>query len=432
MVSQFTDVQGTITGYKYRKDGWVPEQPPKKTWWEPGSTRQLFGLHLWVELGCPVDIDLVLCEGETDAMAVYQNTGQLTFALSGKPSDDLWDEWVETFAKICGVKGTLYCAFDADREGDQYTLAITRKYKGQKLSLVLPPNTKDVCQLFYEHPDVTLEWEPLPRVPSYIKKPKAVNKEIMEAGSMFTDALSCGFPRLDYLGLEYYPTSFGMITAGSKAGKSSLAIQLVVNYIKMHKRRVLFLPLEMPPQETQQRLGACILGVDPQATTTEALCKATEEFEPYLLWVDRGGGVTEDDLEQWYELMENLGISLFVIDPIQAATVCSVLDGDAATLKLDAFLYKLQELNRKHKVSCLVVTHSNDADASTRINANQLRGSRALVQVATCVVGVQRVDDGQSVVYTVAPERRFGRVGEVRMLYEHCQFAEITTKGHML
>lgn len=431
MVSQFVDTTGTVTGYKYRRDGWTPEQPPKKTWWEPGSVRQLFGLHLWVEQGCPSGTDLFICEGETDAMAVYQHTKALAFALSGKPSDDLWVDWVEIFHKVCGTEGTLYCCFDSDREGDQYTAEVSKRYKGKKLSLVLPSGVKDICQWYSEEGHPQLEWESLPKMPAFIKTPKVVNQEVKAMGNIFKDALSCGFPRLDYLGLGYYPGSFTMITAGSKAGKSSLTNQLVVQYIQLHKKKVMFLPLEMSVQETQQRLGACILGVNPQDVSIDELCQAADELDPYLLWIDRGGGVVIDELEQWYMLMENLGVSLFVIDPIQAATAQSTPDGDIATRSLDAFLYKLQELNHKYKVSCLVVTHSNDADSSIRINANQLRGSRALVQVATTVLGIQRLDEGQSVVYSVAPDRRFGRIGEVTMVYEKSQFGEVT-RGHMV
>ena len=72
IVAEFLDDNLEPVAYHYRKGGWIPEQGKKSTWWAEGSVRTLFGYHLWVEQGFPTNIDVALCEGETDAMALSQ------------------------------------------------------------------------------------------------------------------------------------------------------------------------------------------------------------------------------------------------------------------------------------------------------------------------------------------------------------------------
>lgn len=424
MVSRLVSPDGEVCGYKYRKGGWTPKQPPKETWWAPGSQRSLFGLHLWVNDNRPTNVDVFLTEGETDAMALDQALAGKPYvlALSGKPSAELWGEWLTLIAKITGDEGTLYTVFDADADGDAYTAHVSRHYPHKKKACVLPYGFKDIAEYLSVCEFDDLKWETLPKLPANVLSVSQVVKRTLSGGDIYHDAKSCGIPRLDYLGAEFYPGSMTVVTAGTKAGKSSLVGQMVNHYCGTLKEKALFVPLEMGVEETQQRLGANLLGVEPHTVSQRALCDAATVLDGNLLWVNHSGSVTYELLEDWYVLMDAVGISLLVIDPLQAAIAMAGDNADSATVHIDRMMYKLQELGKRYRKSLLAVSHSNDAMPDARINPSQLRGSRAIAQVATCLLGVQRLEDGLSKVYSLAPDRRFGRMGEASMLYESGQF----------
>ena len=95
-------------------------------------------------------------------------------------------------------------------------------------------------------------------------------------------------------------------------------------------------------------------------------------------------------------------------------------------------MYHLYGLLDKYEMSGLVVSHVNNADSSELITPNSLRGSRALAQIPTCVLGVQRTDDGSAKVYVVVVDRRLGIHGTVTMAYHNHRFTETSLKGEDL
>lgn len=427
---------GDIIGYKYRKGGWAPTQGKKDTWWATGSKRSLWGVHL-VSHGSKT-ANVYLCEGETDAMAMHQwlddtsSEPYYVFALAGKPSEELWGEWLSQISQLTGDEYSLHLCFDNDADGDEYTRYVDRHYQGKRCALQLG-DFKDVAEMLLEADYKTvLQWEPLPRIPPTIKSAKSVTQRMRDRGQAFEPGLPLGFRRLDSMCSGHYPGSFIMVTAGSKAGKSSFCNQLVVNAIKQHDMKVLFAPLEMTVDETQALLGACLMGVDPGEVDDIELIDAADSIADKLYWVEHMGRITEEHLDEWFHFMDSVGVKLFVVDPIQASTSSSD-EGVGATLQLDKLLYGISQRGIKYGISTLCVSHSNDAESSARISANQLRGSRALIQVPTTIMGVQRVDDGFSKVYLISPDRRSGKMGEVTLTYERHQFHEHTaTKEVML
>ncbi|UVD33222.1 DNA helicase/primase [Plectonema phage Pbo-yong3] len=431
MVAEFYDDDLSICGYHYRKGGWIPEQGKKATWWAEGSTRTMFGYHLWVEEGCPSDLDVVLCEGETDAMALSQVLpDHLCLALSGNPSQELWGEWLITLRSMCGENGKLHLAFDSDADGDKYTEYVDNHYSAARCQLDLK-GYKDAAEMLLD--GVTPTWEPLPKLPPDVISAIEVGEKLRKGGVAYVPGLSTGWSRLDHVVSGYYPGSLLMVAAPAKAGKSSFVNHCVVNYIQMHKQPVLYVPLEMTIEQVQPLLGGCILGQELEDADATEIFDAVDTIAPYLHWVTHYGRITPSDLDRWFKAAKMLGVKLVVIDPIQAATSQVSTDHESATVNLDGVMYYFAGQLLKHGMSGLVVSHVNTAEPEQRVSPDALRGSRGLAQIPTCVIGIQRIDAGVSKIYTLVVDRRLGRQGDINMEYSGHRFREhITRKEAML
>lgn len=418
-VYQYTD------GYKFRVGGWGNGEQ-KKCYWSSDSKRTLFGSHLW-GVDDYAGKTVYLCEGETDTMALYQLTnGAICLGLGGKPSEELWGEWLAALS-VCEH---LVLCFDNDVDGDSYLTYVDTHYRGKRSQLVIPPQYKDVAE-WCKATDYTCEIEltALPKIPSYIQTGTAVGARLRSGESLYQQGLPLGFNRLDELTRGWYPTAFVVIAAPTKAGKSSFANHLVVNYIQQHRLKVMFVTLEMTVEQTQMLLGACASGVDlTDSSNSEAVLDSIDTLTPYLYWISRTGeSITVEILHEWFAYASMLGVTLLVIDPIQAGTTSSAVDGAGATVALDRILYCIQDLTIKYGIAVLMVSHCNETDAEQRVTPNSPRGSRAIGQVATVVLGVQRLDDGISKVYTVVPDRWVGKVGDVDMEFTNRRYTEITS-----
>ncbi|UOL49094.1 DNA primase [Leptolyngbya phage Lbo240-yong1] len=426
IVAEFLDDNLEPVAYHYRKGGWIPEQGKKSTWWAEGSVRTLFGYHLWVEQGFPTNIDVALCEGETDAMALSQAMPDvLCLALAGNPSSELWGEWLTTISSMTGENGKLYLAFDADADGDKYTEYVDDHYTKTRCQLDLQ-GFKDVAEMLLEGCDP--KWVSLPKLPASIVSAVEVNAKLRTKGVAYEPGLSLGWTRVDHLTSGYYPGSLLMVAAPAKAGKSSFVGNCVVNFITLHKQPVMFVPLEMPIEQVQPLLGACILGEDLESADPNDVFDAVDSISPLLHWVRHYGRIMPEDIDKWFKAAKMLGVKLVVIDPIQAATAQGSLDHESATVNIDALMYHISGQLIRYEMSGLVVSHVNTAEPDQRVSPDALRGSRGLAQIPTCVLGLQRVDDGATKLYTLIVDRRLGRSGEVHLEYHGHRFKETMTK----
>lgn len=408
-------------GWKLRRYGWSPGQPPKEVSWVPGSVRDLFGSHL---VPPQATGDVWLYEGETDAMCGYQSgLPGYHLALGGQPTPEQWEEWLAYVRGIAGGGHTLHCCFDNDAPGEAYTSTVERLYRGEAETVRLPTGVKDVCDLYMQgHTLDGCDWEALPRMPGTLLTGDALLRHMSGAIDNTFDGLSTGSPRLDRLVGGYRPGSFWVVAGGAKNGKSAFVEWMTVQAIKLHGMRVMYIPLELTVAETMERLGACYVGKSFTRCPPETLRQAYTELSGSLLMEVNFGEFSRTVLEARLDLAAQMGVQLVVLDHITAA--CTSVDEGLTANALDAFAYSIKAKLNEHGLSAIVVTHINGAD-SDRATASNLRGSRGLAQVPTCVFGVMAVDDGVTEVYMVTRDRRQGiKSGKVQYDFENGQFTE--------
>lgn len=403
-------------GVKYRQYGWNDEQPKKIVSWAPGSKRSLFGIHLWDTTPTTV----YLTEGETDTMKIHQclsalgKDSYLVLGLGGKPSLELWGKWLSIIYEITG-DGTydLVTCFDNDIDGDAYRATVDELYQGPIKTLIVPPEYKDICEALdvVAFSDLELVGYQLPDDVIY---GEALSFTLDDATRNYE---STGYKLLDILVGGYCPGRLTVIAGPPKSGKSSFTCQLVVNYIRQYRKPVMFIPLELNIQDTLMMLAAIWAGIPLDVITPEALLAAADEIRPYLYMVKHFGYMDIDRLAGRLTVLKKKGIEFFVLDHITALAT-SFSEG-LTTQLIDAAISLIQSRLNEYGVAGIVVSHTNNS-AGDVLTPSSLRGSLALCQLPSVVLGVRRLEEGLSDVYTILPSRFVGKMGKVTFEYEGC------------
>ena len=389
-----TEVQrdGIAVGYHYRRDGWTAGRK-KETWWAKGSKRFLVGTHLVPDCASYFGekVRVYLSEGITDAMAIYQAVDKLTVSLcySGNPDKHLLTEWVDY---IKSIASEVYLCFDNDQAGRDYTTKFLSLWGTENVyGLLLPSGCKDACELLMSGGQ--LEFEPLPRLPSTIFSAA----QVIERAStrQITTALTTGITPLDTLIGGHSPGKFILITGITKQGKSEFVIDLAVRFIRSHSKPIMFFPLELTAYETLQRFPV--------------------DCHPYLYFVEHFGFTEASFIEENIRACPSLGIPLVVIDHVTAAGT-SFTEG-LQTSAIDALVYQLKALINELDLSLVGVSHTN-ASCTGIVEMSHLRGSAALVQVPSVVLGVRRLENGVMELRSVTPDRDTGKTGRINFLFE--------------
>ena len=422
---------GHIVGAHHRKGGWYEGQPPKKCWWSTGSKRSLFGIHLWDGFG----YDVYLCEGETDAMALYQTLTEcaiaekfLVLALAGGMSPALWESYSTTIKQVLGDGSTLTLCFDPDEAGETYLRQAQSYFLPDVTArkLIIPNGHKDVCEWISA---ASPTWEdfkfsPLPEIPPWLLTGTSVLSS-WEGKTLRPPALTTGFTQLDELVDGYRPGTFIMLAAGEKQGKSALSYELALQYLENHGK-VLFIPLEMSASDSLEILGASVMGVNHHDASEETIREGAAKLADRIYLIDQFGELKRSRLGEMLDLAPSLGVGLVVLDHITAASTS--IEGGLQTAELDSMLYLLKGKLNERKLACLCVTHVN-VSGNELVTSGVLRGSRGLGHVPTCVLGVRRIEDGLSEVYTITVDRSVGKTGRFFLDYKDGRFTEVHKKG---
>lgn len=411
VLHEFFDLQTTeLCGIKSRRGGWTAGK--KETKWLPNSKRSLFGSHLFEG----VTGDVYLFEGETDAMAMSQVVGAdgLCLAYSGKPSEPLLNQWIE-FLLIClGDNGRLFLCFDDDPDGKAYTLQMQTLWEGGELQqLMLPVGTKDAAQLLLD--GGVVEFKPLIfELPEFLLTGQEL---ITTDGNLGRNFLTTGHKELDFLIGGYAPGAITVLAGPTKSGKSSFTADLVVNFIRNHPGKVLFIPLELNVDQTMQFLAAASFGTHFSAMDEGDMVAERTVLSERILMARHFGFLPIDTLGVLLDCIPHTGVKLVVIDHITAAAT-SFNEG-LTTQLLDAMMSFIQSKLNRFRIPGIIVTHTNASGVGSEIlGPGALRGSQCLGQIASTLLGIRRLENGLSEVYTIAPSRSTGKMGRVTFEYD--------------
>lgn len=397
-----------LCGVKYREGGWTVGK--KKTWWDAGSQRSLFGSHLYEGESAPV----YLFEGETDAMAWSQlEPESLCLAYGGKPSPETLAEWQIYLATVSDGHSLTLC-FDMDEEGDKYTSEFLDTWQGAPLSyLHLPPDVKDAAQLLIE--GGTVDIRPLVyHPPDFILTGEALLSAGQHVGKSYTTS---GHKELDMLVGGYAPGKLFVVAGPPKSGKSSFVADLTAKFVANHTGRVLVIPLELSCTETMQILSAATLGKHITSVSDDELEAAEVQLAGRIVMARHFGFMPIDKLDAALKCIPRMGVKLVVLDHITAAAT-SFTEGLTVNL-LDAMISLIQARLNEYGIPGIVVTHTNaSGNHGEMMGVSSIRGSQSLAQLASTVLGIRRLESGLSEVYTIVPDRFVGRMGRVTFEFD--------------
>ena len=416
---EYQSLEGGTCGTKYRKGGWSLGK--KEVRWATGSTRSLFGCHLYEG----ENLDVYLFEGETDAMAMSQRVEGLCVAYGGNPPPELLTQWVAWIAKVSEGYQVHLC-FDNDVDGRNYQTQFLGEWHGSKVQVLqLPDGTKDAAQLLLEGGEPTFE-------PLVYKFPDCVlsGDQLKPQGPVVNTCLSTGHRDLDHYISGWSAGRIVVLAGPSKNGKSSFCCDLAVNYIRLHPGKVLFIPLELSVDETMRFLGAAYAGVHALEITDEALEQAQEKIREKLFMIRHFGHMDITLLETILDCIPHMGVELVVLDHISA--LCTSYTEGLTTALVDGAMSLLQAKLNKYGVAAIIVTHTNSSGSGNEILApSAIRGSQSIVQLASSVLGIRRLEDGLSEVYTISPDRYTGKMGRVQFKFDG-KFTQLNRKTSLL
>ena len=416
---EYQSLEGGVCGTKYRKGGWSLGK--KEVRWATGSTRSLFGCHLYEG----ENLDVYLFEGETDAMAMSQRVDGLCVAYGGSPPPELLTQWVAWISKVSEGYQVHLC-FDNDVDGRNYQTQFLGEWQGSKVQVLqLPEGTKDAAQLLLEGGEPTFE-------PLVYKLPPSLlhGDQLKPQGPVINTCLSTGHRDLDHYCGGYSPGKIIVLAGPSKHGKSSFCCDLTVNYITLHPGNVLYIPLELSVDETMRFLGAAKAGVHALDITDEALEQAQEGLRGRLYMMKHFGEIKVDTLEEILDCIPHIGVTLVVLDHITAAAT-SYTEGLTTNL-IDGMMSLIQAKMNKYGVAAIVVTHTNASGSGGDIlTPATIRGSQSIVQLASSILGIRRLEDGLTEVYTMAPDRYSGKMGRVQFKFDG-KFTQLNRKTSLL
>lgn len=370
-----------LVGWRIRAGGWAdPHQKTVK--FTRGSKRWLIGTQLWDG----TDTDLYIFEGETDMLRFAQDNPGLGLSIcyGGTPPKD-FQPWLDCIHSMVGDKN-IYLGFDEDEQGEEFTRNFEDAHGYTNLyRLRFPDGAKDYCEAG------TFSVEKLPTRPPGL----FTSEEIKNSPNHSREFITTGIVQLDKLIGGYHPGKFIMLAGLAKSGKSQFAVELVNRYTQVHQSGVLFIPLELTPEETLER-------IEPHA-------------HDYVMFVRHFGGISIKLLDKYIRYAAHVGHRLVVIDHITAAA--TDYEKGLETSHLDGMLYKLKALVNELGIYLVCVSHVN-ASCEGVVLPNHMRGSAALLQVPSSILGLRRTDGTTTELRSVTADRDTGKRGLINMEFD--------------
>ena len=130
----YADKSGRVTGIKYRSDSGFKFS-------EPGSTYGLFGLR--DVLGAS---KVIICEGESDTLAVHSRYADKGFAIAGTSGASVSEAQWSVFGASLLFAERVYLLYDADKPGDKCADTALRVLGDDRFVRIRPTEGKDASE----------------------------------------------------------------------------------------------------------------------------------------------------------------------------------------------------------------------------------------------------------------------------------------------
>ncbi len=304
----------SVTCIKYRT---IPPAE-KKMWREKGMDSPLFN-------GQSVDYtadSIVLCEGEFDAMSLWQS-GHRNVVSTSTGAKGFKPEWVQA---LTDFKSIILC-YDGDSTGQSATRDLIRRLGEERCYVVPMPSGEDandiLCkqgdQFLYDLVDNTMTSpvQGVDQVSSVIERDMA---DLMSGDR--EPGLKWLFPSMNTSLGEVEQGSLWVVVGRRGVGKTTLIKQQMLEWAKSEVP-TLFYCGEMTTSQVTRWYVQSITGTAKEALTPEIYAEAYRQLEGVPLFTaypTRNSGDVDNVIEMFDQAYSYYGIRVFAIDNLMTLT----------------------------------------------------------------------------------------------------------------
>lgn len=426
----------TVSEYKgqkvqvanYKKNGKVVGQKLRfanKDFIYLGEKAGLFGQHLWKDGGK----QLVITEGEIDAMSVHQALGKWPVvsvpngAQGAAKSIRQNIDFVSSFDRVIIM-------FDMDEAGQKAAKEVADILPSGKAHIAQLP-LKDASDMLMASRNADLVdaiWQAKPHRPDGIISAADLWEDVMTEDN--TECVPYVFDKLNEKTRGIRKGELVVLTAGSGVGKSAVVREIAFDLLNQG-RTVGMMMLEESVKRTA--IGMMGLAMDkPLHLSREGVAEADMKaaFDKTAgsgrLWLyDHFGSVEADNLVNRIRyLAVGCKCDYIVLDHISIA-ISGIGDGDERRL-IDNLMTRLRSLVEETGVGLFVISHLRRPEGRSHeegglTSLSQLRGSHSLAQLADMVLGLERnqqdAETSNITTIRVLKNRFSGETGEATHLW---------------
>ena len=359
----------------------------------------LWGKHCFRDKGRMV----VICEGELDAMAVYQTLGPKSVVVSIPHGVGTAEKYIKREFKWLSRFQEVILCFDSDEPGQAAAKQCRALFKGKQKARIVKLPLKDPCEMLDANKSNELyraiwdaqEWSAAGLVHGEALLEKALHRNTRSAGEYPWQGLNEMTGGLRYGELV-------TVCAGSGIGKSTVMRELAAARLAAGER-VAYLGLEEGPFTTARGIFSAHANLPLiQAEDTPAVKHAIEEA--YKDWGDRlyafdsfGCSDPEEILSTIHTAAVGLDCKTVFLDHI--SMIVSGMDSDNERRSIDRLMHELRLLVETGEILLFNVSHlkrpmGKGHEEGAQVSLSHLRGSGAIAQLSDLVIGLER--DGQA------------------------------------
>jgi twinkle protein len=336
---------------------------PEKGFTQDGSAQTLFLADM-----APVGGDLILTEGEMDALS-FHAAGIPAVSIpaggmnEGEREDTARLRWMATHDVLLAKAKRIYLALDSDQTGTTTAKELARRLgKGRCWRISYPDGCKDANDVLVQHGpeavlallDTATPW-PVEGLRSVAEIADRV-LQLYERG--LPPGLSTTWPEVDNL-FTVAPGSLIVVTGIPGSGKSAWLDDLLMRMMLRHKFKVGYASFENPVDIHLSKLLQ-LWRLEPFGRNAPARMSQAS-VEEGLAWLnERVGFIDMDEAptpeglwERFDVLVRRFGINAAVVDPVNFVR----MTGEGDTESINRFLADAKLFARTRELALFIVAH---------------------------------------------------------------------------
>lgn len=401
-----------------------------KNFSQTGTAKSLWGIENW-DGG-----DLVICEGEMDALAFREVGVHAVSVPNGAPAslsanndtkyNYLWDAKDDIASA-----DRIILATDSDDPGRILSEEIARRVgKARCWRVEYPEGSKDANDVLIKHGMEAL----VSSISSATPWPVQGLRDVGEYRSEVISLHNLGMDHGIRIGLREFddiyrtcPQTLTVITGVPGSGKSSFLSWLSVKLSVMQGWNCAIMSAETPPTIHLLQMAAIYKQKPysgPDKMSEEDLCDALDWLSRHFVILDDSDTSIDSVLERAQAAVLRLGVRLLIVDPYNFLTGNSSSAGDENSIgNINRLLTKLKRFSAEHGIATWLVAHptkmyrQNDGKVPVPTGYD-VSGSAAFFNVCDAGLTVSRTENHSMVTCWKARFPWIGKLGQVELSYD--------------